>query len=186
MSIFSDTAFRSSRIILMLCEALMMAPCDAFSWAVALCTFQGNHQKKTEATSLLHTKYNSTCKHANDDLEWRDSNKQVNSDDHSLMKLYWNNLPNISIDLIYKKVNACWSNVHSKQLRHHLNAISMSCLLLPATEHTNNLITQISYRSVCNWKQLSTYLFTGTAIQLLDHLSYIMIKASVRFLQLLL
>lgn len=171
MSIFSDTAFRSSRIILMLCEALMMAPCDTFSWAVALCTFQGNHQKKIEATSLLYTKYNS---------------KQTNSDDHNLLRLYRNHLPNLRLYLIYKKVNACWPNVHSKQLRHHLNAISMSCLLLPATEDINNLITQISYRSVCNWKQLSTYLFTGTAIQLPDHLSYVMIKASVRFLQLLL
>lgn len=37
-----------------------------------------------------------------------------------------------------------------------------------------------------NTHPVSTYLFTGTAVELSYHLSYVVIKPSVRFLQLLL
>lgn len=50
MSIFSETAFRSSRINLILWEALMIALWDVFSWAVALRTFQKNKQFKDKVT----------------------------------------------------------------------------------------------------------------------------------------
>ena len=94
MSIFSDTAFRSSRINLMLWEALMMAPCEVLSWAVALRTLK---KKQSGSNYCCHktrrVKLNLIQGPAQFGLKWAEPVKPL----HNNLQIIYNNKYAISL-----------------------------------------------------------------------------------------